>query len=720
MNDQTAGKKEMPYGLWRSDVAIESLIEQASPPAYPFKNNGNLYWLESQSREKGRIALMQKNLSAPSAPSVKPICITPENFNIRTAVHEYGGRCFCIVNDSIIFNNYKDGNLYRQSLKPSPDPKSAPQRLSRDPVPHNCCGYADLVAIGNGKFILGIMETTRNNGQHCNCIVALSLGPISLNIESEGDQVMQSEPIILAQGADFYANPVISSDGKKIAWFEWSHPDMPWDQSRLVCAQLKVESDAIFLDNLEVIVDEQNCAVCQLGFLNDNRLIFVSDSDACDYWSMFQYRHGEITRLTHGNEEFGEAHWIFGQRRWQPVGDGMIIAVATREDRDVLVAVDSNGNNSNGHNCTVLDQEFSACSHLQIVDASELLFIAHYSDRCAEIVSLSIPSGNIRQSLLHCSNKPHPCSEKTLPIMLSGADSDGHGGHGQGHSEPRLIKFPTVERGAERAAEIDMAYGYFYPPYNPMYCAPENTLPPLMIVIHGGPTSRATSEYSSLKQYFCSLGFALLDINHRGSTGLGRKYRQSLLGNWGEFDADDIASAIDFVGSKKWIDKNLVFIRGSSAGGYAVLRALTRFPHRFAGGACYYGIGNLVALSHSTHKFESKYTDRLVGERFDPETSMNPDSRFMARSPIFQIDKLSSPLILFQGAQDKVVPPGLSREVVERLKTKGIKHSYTEYPGEGHGFRQTQTRVDALRKETAFFAKIIRCAQSNSKKDNFE
>ncbi len=712
MNDQTAGKKERPYGLWKSAVTIESLIEQASTPAYPFKNNGKLYWLEAQSREDGRIALMQKNLSGPSGPSGQPICITPENFNIRTAVHEYGGRCFCVVDDNIVFNNYKDGNLYWQSLKPSLTRKSTPQQLSRNPNPHNCCGYADLVAIGNGKFILGIMETTQNNGQNCNCIVALSLG-----MGSEGDQIIESEPIILAQGADFYANPVISSDGKKIAWFEWSHPNMPWDQSRLVCAQLKVESHAIFLDDREVIVDEQNCAVCQLGFLDDNKLIFVSDSDTCDYWSMFQYHHGEITRLTHGNEEFGEAHWIFGQRRWQPVGDGMIIAVATREDRDVLVAVDSSGNNSNGHNCTVLDQEFSACSHLQIVDASELLFIAHYSNRCAEIVSLSIPSGGIWQSLLHCSNKLRPGSEKTLPAVLSGADSDGHG---QGHSKPRLIKFPTTERDAERATEIDMAYGYFYPPYNPMYCAPENTLPPLMIVIHGGPTSRATSEYSSLKQYFCSLGFALLDINHRGSTGLGRKYRQSLLGNWGEFDADDIASAIDFVSNKKWIDKTLVFIRGSSAGGYAVLRSLTQFPRRFAGGACYYGIGNLVTLSQSTHKFESKYTDRLVGEKFDPETSMNPESRFVTRSPVFQIDKLSSPLILFQGAQDKVVPPALSREVAKRLKTKGIKHSYTEYPGEGHGFRQTQTRVDALRKETAFFAKVIRRAQSNRKKDDFE
>ena len=708
MSDPTVGKKEMPYGLWNSDVAIESLIEQASPPAYPFKNQGALYWLEAQPREAGRIALMRAHSS-----SASPICITPENFNIRTAVHEYGGRCFCVVGDSIIFNNYKDGNLYRQTLPPperSPESNSAPQRLSRNPAPHRCCGYADLVAVGRfsapaksalppsmavgGAFIIGIMETAEDNGPHCNRIVALPLG-----LDSDG-QVMASEPIILAQGADFYANPVVSGDGKKIAWFEWSHPNMPWDQSRLMTAELKIEGSAIFLDDTKVIVDEPNCAVCQLGFLDDDRLLFASDSDACDYWSLFQYRHGKITRLTNGNEEFGEAHWLFGQRRWQPVGDGNIIAVATREDHDALVKVDSDSGR-----CAVLHEGFSACRHLQIVDSGELLFIAHYSSRGAEMVSLSLPSASM----------------ETLPTRLSVAD---HAGHSKSHSAPRLIKFPISKKGAKTGAKTgapqDLAYGYFYPPCSLRYCAPKNTLPPLMIVIHGGPTSRATSAHSSLKQYFCSLGFALLDINHRGSTGLGRKYRQSLLGNWGEFDADDIAAAIDFVGDKKWIDKELVFIRGSSAGGYAVLRALTRFPQRFAGGACYYGIGNLAALSRSTHKFESHYTDRLVGEKFDAETSMNPESRFVTRSPVFQMDKLSSPLILFHGAQDQIVPPGLSREVAALLKTKGIKHRYTEYPGEGHGFRQTQTKADALRQERAFFAAIIRRAQPNGTQDDVE
>ena len=654
---------ERPYGLWESDMAIDTLFEQSAPPTYPFRHNGKLYWLAAQVAEQGRIALMQEN------PSGQPVCMTPQDFNIRTAVHEYGGRCFCIIGDGIVFNHYADGHLYWQSLVP-PKP-SPPQRLSGG---SNVCGYADLVAVGKGQLMLAVMET-RQEGENCNALVAM---PLAMETAEQviQERVIQSEATILAQGADFYANPVVSDDGKKIAWFEWNHPNMPWDQSRLCCAELKFDpTNGIFLVQQEVLVDQPNYAVCQLGFLADNRLIFVSDSETCDYWSLFQYQDGEITRLTYGNEEFGEAHWLFGQRRWQPVGDNLIIGVATREDGDVLVEVDCNN-----HDCTVLHQGFSVCSHLQ-VDDSGLLFIAHYTSRKVEIVSLSRSSAFIQ----------------TVPVMLD------EKGESRGYSEPKLIQFP-LGQGKDKG----IVYGYFYAPYNVSYCAPKNTLPPLMIVIHGGPTSRATSAYSSLKQYFCSLGFALLDINHRGSTGLGRKYRQSLLGNWGEFDADDIATAIQFVDDKKWIDKGLVFIRGGSAGGYAVLRALTRFPQQFAGGACYYGIGNLVTLCYITHKFESKYTDRLIGEVFHPERATKPDSRFVTRSPIFQIDQLSSPLILFQGKDDKVVPPDLSREVVALLKKKGIKHRYTEYSGEGHGFRQTQTKADALRKECAFFAAIIK------------
>jgi dipeptidyl aminopeptidase/acylaminoacyl peptidase len=204
------------------------------------------------------------------------------------------------------------------------------------------------------------------------------------------------------------------------------------------------------------------------------------------------------------------------------------------------------------------------------------------------------------------------------------------------------------------------------------------------------------------------MGYAVLDINHRGSTGFGREFRQSLAGQWGEYDCKDIKAGIDFVVKKRWADPRLVFIRGSSAGGYAVLRALTRYPGLFSGGASYYGIGNLITLSEITHKFESRYTDQLLGECFDAIKSRRDNSRYVKRSPLFDMDKIQCPIILFQGAEDQIVPPGIAYEIIDLLKRNGIHYSYTEYPDEGHGFRKAETRIDAMERESAFFSEIIR------------
>lgn len=648
------------YGLWNSDAEIESVIESSSPPAYPFKLNGILYWLEAQVKEKGRIVLMQDHAQEHSKSN--PICITPPEFNIRSRVHEYGGRCFCIDENRIIFNNFSDGNLYHQSL----DKDIQATRLIDNALFEGCRGYADLVKSNNLDFVLAVAELEEESHQNHNCIVA-----VSCDKNFEGGCNSNNRPTILVDGSDFYANPVISTDGKKLAWFEWSHPYMPWDQSSLVIADLVQKGDEIFIEHKRVIVDEINRSVCQLGFLENGALLFASDSPECEYWNFFQYLDGQIRQVTQESGEFGEAHWVFGQNRWCEAASGNVVAIMTTQGGDELVST-----NIESGEVKTLHSGFSSCSHIYLSNEGDLIFVAHYSDRSAEITELDADSGNMK--------------------ILKAA---GPSCFARGSSEPKLIQFPIGNK--------NHAFAYFYPPYNQDFCALENSLPPLLVVIHGGPTSRATSEFSELKQYFCSKGFALLDINHRGSTGYGRKFRQALLENWGEFDADDISNAINYAIDNRWVDKDLVFIRGSSAGGYAVLRSLTQFPQLFAGGACYYGIGNLITLSEITHKFEAKYTDRLVGETFNPDTANQPGSRFVTRSPIFQIENLSSPLIMFQGEDDNIVPPTVSREVVELLKKNGVKHSYTEYPGEGHGFRQTATRVDALSKETEFFTEII-------------
>ena len=460
---------------------------------------------------------------------------------------------------------------------------------------------------------------------------------------------------------------------------------MQWDKSCLMKARLVSDGGRITLDDLTTVVDEANYSVSQPGFMGET-LVFAGDHDACDFSNFHQFPNGgsdaSVGQITDESTEFGEAHWVFGQCRWQSLSNSNLVAVETTFEGDRLVEI------SLEHGITRrVDHLFASVSHLSR-DGEGILFVAGFEDRAPQICRLNLESFEISFDL----NGPAGNDEHDETVSVLWTQS------------PMPIEYPTSD-GAS-------AHAYFYPPKNTLYQAPEGEKPPLMVLVHGGPTSRSSKEFSPLKQYFVSLGYALLDINHRGSTGYGRQYRQKLKGAWGEIDAGDIADGIRYVVDQGLADANRVLIRGGSAGGYAVLRALTEYGELFAGGACYYGIGNLITLSEITHKFESRYTDGLIGEPYAAETASRTTSRYHQRSPIFQIDKLRSPLILFQGLDDKVVPPAVSQEVVESLKKKNLTHEYHEYANEGHGFKMAATKIDSLTRETAFFARIINAESS--------
>jgi len=645
-----------PYGLWQSPFDIKRLFSQPSIPSYPFRKNGVLYWLEALPEDRGRVVLMCQR-------EAERICLLPPPFSIRTRVHEYGGCCFCVVDHHIVFNNFSDGHLYLLTLRED----ATPIRLTAHPDENSLYGYADLTPSPNHDLIVAVSEESAPGGSQN----FLAVIPLDLTAPRE------TAPQRIAHGKDFYCCPAFSDDGGSLAWIEWDHPFMPWDQSRLCRAEFDLTDNVATLSHRETVVDQPGRTICQPGFLPDRSLLFTSDSDSCDFWNLFRHQNGTDFRVTHREAELGEAHWVFGQKRWRHVGGDIVIAVETAPTGDRIVEVDL----THGE-VTVLHRGFAVCNHLSYQDG-ELLFVARYADRDAEILSLKVADGALR------------CVWKTASGVESGVVS-----------MPQPIGHPT--RDGERA------FGYFYPPANPGYTAPEDSKPPLMVLVHGGPTGRTTSEFSPLKQYFASLGYALLDVNHRGSTGHGRKYRQQLLGKWGEIDTTDIIDGIEYVISQGWANRHQVFIRGSSAGGYAVLRALTRYADYFAAGACYYGIGNLITLAEMTHKFEGKYTDRLIGETYDPDRASSAESRYTRRSPIFEMDKLACPLILFQGLEDKVVPPEVSREVVDILEEKALKYDYVEYAGEGHGFRMAETRIDSLNREVRFFSEVIRNTQKET------
>lgn len=644
-----------PYGQWKSPVSIPSVFQQPSSPTYPFQHREFLYWFQALVNEEGRIALMRVPMSDPTS---KASCLTPTGLNIRTRVHEYGGCCFCVVGNDVVFNNFNDGRLYRQSLL---DP-SVVRPLTAEQK--EILGFADLTLLPDSNSLIAVAETLPKEGSddahNDNHMVAVSL------------QEDQAECRIILSGADFYTCPDISPDGRLISWIEWNLPFMPWDQASLKVATLENSSALPRLKDVLSILDKKDCSVSQAHFVADGSLVFAFDGPEEDWSNLWLWNQGDLGKLTNLKQEFGEAHWVFGQKRWVQCDSDHLLAVATNHEGDVLIRVPL-------HHLAKSNQVELIASSAQFAQLSSnhegVLLVEMPQDADSRIVQW-LSDGDTVSGLSNLT--------KSVQRIVSAAQP-----------------FSCETSDGEKTA------GYYYAPYNPDYCAPKDAVPPLMVMVHGGPTSRTNTVYNPLKQYFCAMGFAIMDINHRGSTGYGRTYRQRLLGQWGEVDAMDIADGVQHLIHTGQVDANAIFIRGGSAGGYAVLRVLTKYPQLFSGGACYYGIGNLITLSEITHKFEGRYTDRLVGEYFDPESAVRPESKFVARSPIFETDRLQAPLIVFQGKDDKIVPPAVSREIVDVLVKKEIKHAYTEYEGEGHGFRKLETKVDSLQQETTFFVTLL-------------
>ncbi len=628
---------------------IEALFSQVGQPSYPFYDDRDqLCWIEALTDQGGRLALKQKSHRGERI-------ITPRDYQIRSRVHEYGGQCFCQVNGQIYFNNYADGLIYSQSLHTD----ASPTQLSADFKPVSA--YADLYYAQKLDLLIAVQEQRGEQGQENRSrIVAFELSRAGIQ-----------SPRVLVEGADFYANPCVSPNGKTLSWIQWSHPHMPWDESSLCSCRISVNHDGVSAGAPQFIVGGSKRSVCQLGYLSDGKLLFAMDSEARsnspkNYWNLYHVVEDEVRPVTQIPAELGEAHWIFGQRRWIQRDAHTVIAIKTENETDQLLQI-----RLDTGQVETLGDQYARLSQLSIAN-QRVLGVAEFSDKSAALFELR-GAGEIELT-------------STSEVWIAPEEV----------SLPQIIRFPTRD-GA-------YAYANFYP----AKCK-NSVLSALLVLVHGGPTSRADTSLSPLVQYFCQHGYAVLDVNHRGSTGRGRAYRQALLGQWGELDADDIADAIDYVVKHHKVDAKHVFIRGGSAGGYAVLRALTRFPNLFRGGACYYGIGNLIILAEITHKFEGHYTNQLIGEVYHPDKATQPGSRFVTRSPQFDIDKIQSPLIVFQGLEDKVVPPEISREMVETLRQNGVMHEYIEYPGEGHGFRQADTKIDALSREFAFYQKVLGC-----------
>jgi dipeptidyl aminopeptidase/acylaminoacyl peptidase len=572
------------------------------------------------------------------APAGERQDLTPAPFNVRTRVHEYGGGAYAVRNGVIVAAHFADQRLYRI------DQERAPGALT--PESGGRLRYADLqLDLARGR-LLAVREDHRAPGEAINKIVAVPL--------SGGD-----EGRILVEGHDFFSSPRLSPDGRRLAWLSWDHPNMPWDGTRLWSAEIASDGS---LEDVRAAAGGERESLVQPLWAPDNRLYFVSDRS--DWWNLYRADSDGPSPVCLMSAEFAGPAWAFGMRSYAFLDPGTILACFSEDGRGHLGIVDVEAGTLD--RLALPYTEFSGLA----VEQGRAILRTGRPDGPAAIILLEAASGAVTEL----------CSAGDLPV------------------DPRYLARPEVI--ACRGEGGALVHAFYYPPTNPDYRAPQGELPPLIVKSHGGPTGSTSSELRLSTQFWTSRGFAVCDVNYGGSTGYGRAYRERLNGRWGEVDVLDCLAAARFLVAERKADPRRLAITGGSAGGYTTLCALT-FHDLFRAGASHYGVSDLEALARDTHKFESRYLDRLVGPW--PETA----ALYHARSPIHHVERLSCPIIFFQGLEDAVVPPNQAELMVEALRRKGLPVAYLTFAGEQHGFRKAETIQTVLRAELAFYGRIF-------------
>lgn len=478
-----------------------------------------------------------------------------------------------------------------------------------------------------------------------------TLASVALDNENDGK--------VLVSGNDFYSSPQPSPDGSRLAWLTWNHPNMPWDGTELWVGEFQPDGT---LGRSELVAGGPSESIFQPLWSPDGVLHFVSDRSG--WWNLYRWHAGRSEQLCPMNAEFGQPQWVFGMSTYGFVSPDRIICSYVQQGLSHLASL----NTTTGK----LDPISSPYSTIRALHTTPGRAVFEGGSPTEPSSIVQFDANTARLEVLR----------RSTEIRI---DADYL-------SIPQLIEFPT--------GDGLTAFAFFYPPRNRDYVAPADELPPLLVMSHGGPTGLSTNAFDLGVQYWTSRGIAVLDVNYGGSTGYGRKYRQRLEGQWGIVDVNDCVNGARYLVERELVDGNRLMITGGSAGGYTTLCALT-FRDTFKAGASHFGLGELEAFTKDTHKFESRYLERLVGPY--------PERRdlYRARSPIYFTDLLSCPVIFFQGLDDKIVPPSQAELMVEALRTKGVPVAYLPFEGEGHGFRRAENIKRALEAELYFYARVL-------------
>ena len=562
--------------------------------------------------------------------------LAPE-LDVRAEVG-YGGGDFAVHGGYAYFIVHKTGRIYRQSLD------GGPARPITPPF-----GKTASPAISpDGRWVAYVHHDDDD-------IDRLGL------VDAEGHRW----PQVLTMGSDFYMQPRWSPDGRRLAWIAWDHPNMPWDGTFLCVADVHVDGDSPpRLGEPKVVAGGPEIAVFQPEFTVDGGgLFYVSDETGWGRIALLDLASGQRRWLTAEGFEYGLPAWVQGMRTYAVSGDGRYV-VAARSDRGLVR----------------LERIELATAQTVPVDA-----LAQYTEMGQIQAS---PTGH---RVVFCASSPvlppriveHDLESRTTRIVARGSAES---------VPPQALA--QCEAISWLSCDGEVAHGLYFAPAGDRFEATGK--PPLIVMIHGGPTSQSRAGWNPQAQFFATRGYAVLAVNYRGSTGYGRAYMLKLRGNWGVCDVEDAISGARHLADTGRVDTERTVIMGGSAGGFTVLQAMTQVPEAFAAGVCLYGVANQFHLAAETHKFEAHYLDSLLGPL--PEASRV----YRERSPLYYADRIKRPLAVFQGEIDRVVPRQQSDSIVEALRRNGTPHIYQVYEGEGHGWRKRETVEHFYRTVEAF------------------
>ena len=613
------------------------LVARASSYVHESRIDADAVWWLELRPDEGGRTVLRRG-----DPWSEPVDVTPPGFDVRTLVHEYGGGAYVVHDGVAYFSNHADQRMYRQELAGTPEP------ITAEPPEPRSHRYADMAVSPDGRWIACVRERHDGQGMPANELVVLP---------TDGSNA----PEVIGAGSDFVSSPSWSPDGSRLAWLRWQMPWMPWDETELVVARF----DEGAAGDSERLAGGEGESILQPAWSPRGELHFLSDRTG--WWNVYRLDGEGATNLTPREAEFGVPPWEFGYSSYAFLDDGRIACAYRSGGEHHLAMLDPTSRELIDVDVphTIFDPPYVRAH------GSRIAFVGGSATRGAEVVLLDFTSRSV--------DVIRPADDLGIPDDLVSV------------AEP--IAFPSVDGRT--------AYGYHYSPANPAFAAPEGERPPLLVLAHGGPTSESTPEIDAYIQYFTSRGFAVVDVNYGGSTGYGRAFRRALYGRWGVVDVEDCIAAARYLADEGRVDGTRCVVSGGSAGGYIVLAALAFHPEAFAAGTSYFGVSDLEPFATSTHKFELKYTDLLVGPW--PESA----DLWRERSPVRKADAIERPVLLLQGLEDAVVPPSQAEIMIEALERKGVPYAYVTFEGEQHGFRKTESIVGSTEAELTFYGRIL-------------